>query len=128
MKFFLGIIFFFFAFSLLGGLLLLWKLRKHAMAIRDVIQESLDDEEFQRMADKNYYRKHRDNGPQFDEDYFKGDNGKQQQQQQQQQQRRASRSTRTREGVTVIDDRDPNIAERKIFTADEGEYVDFKEA
>jgi hypothetical protein len=128
MKFILGVIFFFFAISLLGGIVLFWKLRKQAMAFRDAMQDSLKDEEFQRMADKNYYRKQRDNGPQFDADYFDGDDSQQRQRQQQQQKKQQRRTTRTRDGVTVIDDRDPSVAERKIFTADEGEYVDFKEA
>lgn len=28
---------------------------------------------------------------------------------------------------TVVDNRDPEVANQKIFTEDEGEYVDFKE-
>lgn len=38
-----------------------------------------------------------------------------------------ARHTRTAEGVTIIDGRDPERAGRKIFAADEGEYVDFEE-
>lgn len=31
------------------------------------------------------------------------------------------------DGVTVVDCRDPDVAARKIFSPDEGEYVDFRE-
>ena len=37
------------------------------------------------------------------------------------------RTTRTREGVTIIDHRSEEQANKKIFAPDEGEYVDFKE-
>ena len=36
--------------------------------------------------------------------------------------------TRTNsDGVTIIDHRDPDTVNKKIFAQDEGEYVDFKE-
>ena len=38
-----------------------------------------------------------------------------------------NRTTRTAEGVTIVDKRDPSTANKKIFAQDEGEYVDFKE-
>ena len=41
--------------------------------------------------------------------------------------RRGSRTTTTSDGVTIIDHRDPSEANKKIFSHDEGEYVDFKE-
>ena len=34
---------------------------------------------------------------------------------------------RTSDGVTIIDDRSPSDANKKIFAPDEGEYVDYKE-
>ena len=37
------------------------------------------------------------------------------------------RTTQTTDGVTIIDDRDPKEANKKIFAQDEGEYVDFIE-
>ena len=37
------------------------------------------------------------------------------------------RTTQTTDGVTIIDDRDPSEANKKIFAQDEGEYVDFIE-
>lgn len=43
----------------------------------------------------------------------------------QQQQCRQNRTYGDQE--TVVDNRDPEVANQKIFTEDEGEYVDFKE-
>lgn len=43
----------------------------------------------------------------------------------QQQQGRQNRTYGDQE--TVVDNRDPEVANQKIFTEDEGEYVDFKE-
>ena len=40
----------------------------------------------------------------------------------------ASRRTmHTSDGVTIYDGRDPDVAQRKIFADNEGEYVDFTE-
>ena len=38
------------------------------------------------------------------------------------------RTTRTSDGTTIIDRRDPSKANKKIFAPDEGEYVDFTES
>lgn len=43
------------------------------------------------------------------------------------QHRSGTRQTRTSSGNIIIDRRDPEKANRKIFDDDEGEYVDFKE-
>ena len=80
----------------------------------------MTDEEFERLSKKNYRRKE---GPTFDKDYFKGSGW--QRGQQQQRQSASQRTTRTADGVTIVDRRDPN--KKKIFARDEGEYVDFKE-
>ena len=40
---------------------------------------------------------------------------------------RRSRTMHTSDGVTIYDGRDPDVAQRKIFSEDEGEYVDFTE-
>ena len=37
------------------------------------------------------------------------------------------RTTRTRDGVTIVDHRSPDEANKKIFAPDEGEYVDYTE-
>lgn len=39
----------------------------------------------------------------------------------------SGRSTRTSDGVTIIDRRSPEQANKKIFAPDEGEYVDYTE-
>lgn len=91
----------------------------------------MNDDAFQRMSNKNYYRDHQEEGPQFESDYFKGEGtgpaGSRQKKGSSEQATRQRRTTRTSQGFTIIDDRDPGVADRKIFTHDEGEYVDFKE-
>ena len=37
------------------------------------------------------------------------------------------RATRTSDGTTIIDQRSPDAANKKIFAPDEGEYVDYTE-
>ena len=130
MKFFLLLIAFLFVLASLSMTLFLWKVRRRVHKLRDAMENSLNDEAFQRMADKNYWRKKAAQGPSFDEDYFKGDPNswrRKHQQRQQQQGQQTRRTTQTSSGVTIIDDRDPNTRDKKIFTHDEGEYVDFKE-
>lgn len=51
----------------------------------------------------------------------------QQQQQQQDSGYGQSTTTHTQDGVTIIDRRDPDERNKKIFTKDEGEYVDYTE-
>ena len=46
---------------------------------------------------------------------------------QQYRQQNTRRTTTTKEGVTIIDQRPPSANRRKIFSDNEGEYVDFKE-
>jgi hypothetical protein len=130
MKTFFAIIGFFFLLFTCGIAILLWKVRRGVRRLRDAMGQNMNDDAFQRMANKYYYRNHKDDEPQFDSDYFKGNgtgpgNGKQKTNGQQGTKQR--RTTRTAQGVTIIDDRDPGVADRKIFTHDEGEYVDFKE-
>ena len=132
MKTFLAIIGAIFLIFTLGIAFFLWKVRRHMRQFRDAMEANMNDEAFQRMADKDYYRKHRNEGPEFSDNYFSGDSrnaasfgGQQQNSQQNSQQQSTRRTTHTSNGVTIIDDREPN---RKIFTHDEGDYVDFKEA
>lgn len=49
------------------------------------------------------------------------------QSQQQRRQTTSYRSTKTRDGVTIVDHRSPDEANKKIFAPDEGEYVDYTE-
>lgn len=128
MRFFLALFGFFFL--ILTGLMavIVWKVRKRMRAIREAMENSMQDDAFQRMADKNYYRKHRDQGPVFDEEYFKGDpNRTTRNQQEKKQQQQTRRTTRTVNGVTIIDDRTPDVANKKIFEKNEDEYVDYVE-
>ncbi|MBR1416103.1 MAG: DUF4834 family protein [Prevotella sp.] len=130
MQFFLSLIGFIFLLFTCGMAVIVWKVHKRMRDIRDVMQEQMQDEEFLRKADKNYFRKKRDQGPMFDEEYFKGDplgKRKKQEEQASGQQRSTRRTTRTAGGVTIIDDRAPEKRDKKIFAQDEGEYVDFKE-
>ena len=41
--------------------------------------------------------------------------------------RRGSRTTTTSDGVTIIDQREPEQTNKKIFAPDEGEYVEYTE-
>lgn len=129
MKTFFAVIGFIFFVCTLGIAFVLWKIRRRMHEIRDAMKEQMNDEAFQRMANKYYDRDHSNDGPQFSDDYFKGEGtgAPKEKQQQQQQQQTTRRTTHTAGGVTIIDDRDPNRADRKIFNHDEGEYVDFKE-
>ena len=68
----------------------------------------------------------------FGDDYFKSSDGPQQQTRQKRQQKgqqeteknTARRTTTTSSGVTIIDERE---ADKKIFSHDDGEYVEFEE-
>lgn len=125
MRFFLALIGFFFL--IITGFLavIVWKVRKRIHDMRDAMQDA-NDEAFQRMADKYYYKKQQGQGPVFDEDYFKGDpNRTARHQQEQQHQQHTRRTTQTADGFTIIDDRNPK---KKIFEKNEGEYVDYVES
>lgn len=131
MKTFFAIIGFFFFLFTCGIALLLWNLRRRVRQFRDRMEQNINDDAYQRMANKNYYRDHRGEKPKFDSDYFKGEGtgpagSKQKKNSRQTTSQR--RTTHTAQGVTIIDNRDPDVADRKIFTHDEGEYVDFRES
>ena len=106
-------------------LVLFYLLRKGIRYLRRFSSDDMSDEEFERLSKKNYRKQ---DGPSFNNDYFKGSGWQRnQQQQQQQQQSKAQRTTRTADGVTIVDRRDPQKTDKKIFAQDEGEYVDFTE-
>ena len=125
MKFFVGFFFVLLVLITIGILAVLYFLRKGIKFFTRMSSGDLSDEEFHRMSDKYYASKHRE-GVHFDDDYFKGTTNKSsgRQQKEQSQQRHA---TRTAEGVTIVDNRDPNTSNKKIFAQDEGEYVEYKE-
>lgn len=119
---FLGVFFFVLLFFfLVGVIVVVYYIRKGMKFMRRMATgEGMTKEEFERMSNKHY--KADDDEVHFDDNYFKGTSRKTGTQQQQQR-----RTTRTSSGVTIIDDRDPNQANKKIFAHDEGEYVDFTE-
>jgi len=127
MRFFLALFGFFFL--IVTGLMavIVWKVRKRMRAIRDTM-DNMQDEAFQRMADKYYYKKNPEQGPTFDEEYFKGDpNRTARHQQENKQHQQTRRTTHTAGGVTIIDDRTPDKVNKKIFEKNEDDYVDYVE-
>ena len=111
-------------------LVAIYYLHKGIRYFRRFSTGEMSGEEFERMANK-YYRKQEDDSERFDKDYFKGrawqrgrqgvndgDGSRQQ---------RTTRTTHTSGGVTIVDHRAPEEANKKIFARDEGEYVDFTE-
>ena len=128
MKFFLALFGFFFLVITGFMAIVVWKVRKRMRHIREALQDSMQDDAFQRMADKYYYRKHPNQGPMFDEEYFKGDPNRTARHQQEQEQRQQThRTAHATGGITIIDDRSPDEANKKIFGKNEGEYVDYIE-
>lgn len=110
----------------IGMIVVFYYVHKGIRYFRRFSTGDMNDEEFQRMANK-YYRKQDANGSRFDDDYFKGSGWQKKQSEEQKQEKSQSRRQTTSGGVTIEDRRDPNRANKKIFARDEGEYVDFKE-
>ncbi|MBQ7509881.1 MAG: DUF4834 family protein [Prevotella sp.] len=108
-------------------MVILYYLRKGIRFFRRFSSGDMTEDEFQRMANKYYYKEKRNSdGPQFDDNYFKGNPGDRKKQQQRQQSH-TTRTTRTADGVTIVDNRQPSEVNKKIFAHDEGEYVDYVE-
>ena len=126
MKFILFIFIVLLVFVTIGMLAAFYYVRKGIRYFRRFSTGDMSDEEFQRMSDK-YYRKQEDAADGFGKDYFKGSGWQRKQTGAQGQQRRHA-TTRTADGVTIVDSRDPERANTKIFSRDEGEYVDFTES
>ncbi|MBQ8464136.1 MAG: DUF4834 family protein [Prevotella sp.] len=118
MDMFLGIFIGLVVFFTITLLVFFYFLRKGLRFVNRLANGEMTDEEFERLSRKNYRKKE---GPSFDKDYFRGAS------QQQKEQFNQRRTTRTADGVTIVDKRDPNKANKKIFAQDEGEYVDFTE-
>lgn len=121
MDWFFGILFALLVVFTIAILLVFYFLRKGFRFLRRMASGEMTDEEFERLSKKNYRKK---DGPSFDKDYFKGFGRQQSQQKRQSTQKR---TTKTADGVTIVDQRDPDKANKKIFAHDEGEYVDFTE-
>ncbi len=126
MKFFFFVIGFLILFLAAIVLVALRFLRRAFQKVQKAVTGDYDDEEtFRRMANKHYRPKSGD--PNFDKDYFKsksssaeGVGG------QPKEKPRQQRTTTTASGVTIIDER-ADEEQRKIFSDDEGEYVDYQE-
>ena len=125
MKFFLFIFIVLLAFVTIGMLVAFYYVRKGIRYFRRFSTGDMSEEEFKRMSDK-YYRKQENEGEQFEKDSFKGSGWRRREAGPQGQQRRHT-ATRTADGVTIVDSRDPEKANKKIFGRDEGEYVEFTE-
>ena len=100
-----------------------------AAEARAARKEAEEDEYFKRTSTKNY-RKAEDDEPKFAKDYFKGTEEKPKQRPQESpkaQEETTARRTTTDSGVTIIDSRSEQKADRKIFDDSEGEYVEFEE-
>lgn len=69
---------------------IVWKIRKRMHAIREAMENSMQDEV--------------------------------------KQQQKTRRTMHTADGVTIIDDRNPDVANKKIFEKNEDEYVDYVES
>jgi hypothetical protein len=126
MKYFLAFFLFLLVLLVIGLLAVGYLLRKGFKFLTRLSSGNISDEEFQRMSDKYYSSKKRDN-VQFDDDYFKGTTNQGSSQRQNQSQTYRQRTTRTADGITITDNRDPEAANKKIFNHDEGEYVEFTE-
>lgn len=121
MHFIIGIIVFLFALVAVVLLVVFSYVIRGWRLFRRTMRGDYTDEEVERMSNK-YYREPDAN---FGADYFrttnrpKGNAGGQRS--------RSTKTTTTDEGVTIIDQRAPQERKRKIFTHDEGEYVEFEE-
>ena len=124
MKFFGAVILFLIAFLVIVIMIALVYLRKLFMRLKQHVTGDYDEETFRRMSDKYY--KGNGEGPKFDKDYFKG-TGSSRQYHGNERSQGSKRTTTTASGVTIIDERPREETQRKIFTPDEGEYVDFIE-
>ena len=89
-------------------------------------ERAAEDEEYFKRTSNKYYRK--EVKEDFDADYFKGqtETVEQKRQKEERIRRENARRTTTSSGVTIIDERDPHEAGRKIFSDGEGEYTDFE--
>ena len=107
-------------------LVVLYYLRKGYRFIKRMTNGEMTEEEFERLSKKNYRRKDYE-GFDFDDDYFKTTDKKQNQKKKQGPQQSSSRTFRTADGITITDQRNSH-RDKKIFAQDEGEYVDFEES
>lgn len=122
MKFLIGISLILLAFIAIILLVMFSFIIRFLLKVRKHMRGDFTDEEVERFS-KKYHQQ--TNNYQFSKDYFKRredpvDNNAESR-------RRTTQATAEGVTVTIIDDRQPDVAQRKIFDKDEGEYVDFKE-
>ena len=99
------------------------KMLKQAADAREARRIAEEEEYFKRTSTKHYWKD--EEAPKFKDDYFKSSNTEGRPKQKPRQEPR--RTTQTDSGVTIIDGRGNQQAERKIFNDNEGEYVEFEE-
>jgi len=123
MKFLIGIPLIFLAIAVIAFLVVFQFILRFWLKIRKHMRGEFTDEEVERLSKK--YHKQGSYHNNFSRDYFKrrDDSNTNSYRSSTTQ----SRTTHSDAGVTIIDDRDPDVASRKIFNKNEGEYVDFKE-
>ena len=125
MKFLIGIPIIILALAAVVAMVVFYMMLRVWLKVRKYMKGDFTDEEVERLSKKYYKQENRHN---FSKNYFKrSESSTRSSQQQTGNDFRQYRTTRTSEGVTIIDDRDPNQAKRKIFNEGEGEYVDFQE-
>lgn len=121
-----------------GLLVVFYYLRKGFKIVKKMASGEMTDEEFERLSKK--FHKAGGTAFKFDNDYFKGASTTQQQYQKQARQnarngqgsqsgqslKQERSSFKTKEGVTIVDERSSQNS-KKIFAQDEGEYVEFTE-
>ena len=125
MKLFGFVVLFLIAFLASLAIIALIHIRRSFIRIRQHLTGDYDDETVKRMSEK-YYRGD-GNDHQFDENYFKGSGSRKSYRPNSRSQQQARQTTTTKEGVTIIDGRSNQDRHKKIFSDNEGEYVEFTE-
>lgn len=125
MKIFTSVLIFLIAFGATVILIGLFFVYRFIQRIKKQIIGDIDDEEaFRRMSDRRYRAKQH---VEFEKDYFKSKTTSSSDSNKQRQQPKQRTTTTTDEGITIIDERPHTESKRKIFEADEGEYVEYTE-
>lgn len=92
-------------------------------------RKAAKEEEYFRRTSQKYYR--REEKPQFDKNYFRSaEQSKEAKAKKKAEKETARRDSTSSDGITIIDERQPTestLKEKKIFSDNEGEYVDFEE-
>ena len=121
-----------FCFLLFIGIVLAILFHQHIRKFKKMIKQAAEAREARRMAEEDAYFKrtsnkhyHADDKPKFKDDYFKRSESEKPDTNKQQQ--TTHRTVKADGGITIIDDRNEQKPDRKIFDDGEGEYVEFEE-